>query len=386
MSINEQLFAQARKILPGGNTRTTLFVPPAAPYAAHGTGSRVVDEDGYETIDCNNNYTALIHGHCFRPTMDAATAAISRGTAFGLPTRYEIELAEVLTDRLPGAEQWRFCNSGTEAIMQALRIARAATNRDLVIRFANSYHGTSDAVVDPSAPGVPESVSKSVITIPVGDAEAFEAALAQYSSRLAAVLVDLMPNRAGLHPLEPAFVQQLRRRTQDVGALMIIDEVITFRTRYSGMQSLYGVAPDLTTVGKIIGGGFPVGAVGGTSNVMEVADPRRTGHVAWGGTFSANPVSMAAGRAALQAFEGTAIDELNRKGDRLRDVLGQSGFHYSGAGSLTRIFPKDMTSFWWKAYTAGIILGTNGLLALSTAMTDEDITLIGERLKSAAAS
>lgn len=380
MGNNEQLYAEARIVLPGGNTRTTLFVPPSAPYAAYGFGSRVVDEDGHETIDCNNNYTALIHGHKFEPALEAARTAMDNGTAFGLPTRGEIQLAQELTVRLPQLDQWRFCNSGTEAVMQALRIARASTGRDLIIRFTGSYHGTSDAVTDPSAPGIPDSITESVISLPVGDTEAFERAIEEHSPRLAAVLVDLMPNRAGLQPLQESFVKLLRQRTRDTGALLIVDEVITFRISSSGMQGLFGIQPDLTTLGKLIGGGFPVGAVGGTENVMAVTDPTRDCAVSWGGTFSANPITMAAGLATLAALDDRTINELNRKGDNLRKMLADAGIAHSGAGSLTRIFTDDIRTAWWNAYRGGVLMGTNGLLALSTTMTDDDIAMIADRL------
>lgn len=383
MAKNQELYAEARRVLPGGNTRATLFLPPSAPYAACGEGSRLVDEDGHETIDCNNNYTALIHGHRYTPVIEAARCALEKGTAFGLPTRSEIILAQELKVRLPLIDQWRFCNSGTEAVMQAMRIARAATGRDLIVRFTGSYHGTSDSVVDPASLGIPASISDSVISIPVGDEIAFEEMFQGNAPRLAAVLVDFMPNRVGLQPLDYSFVKLLRQRTKEAGALLIADEVITFRMGYGGMQTLLDVQPDLTTLGKMIGGGFPVGAVGGTEEVMAVTDLTKQGGVSLGGTFSANPVSMEAGLAALTAFGEQSILELNRKGEMLREMLHEAGIRNSGAGSLTRIFPNDMNTAWWTAYRAGVLMGTNGLIALSTAMDDGDISLIYERLAEA---
>lgn len=383
MSRNDELFENAQRVLPGGTTRTTLSVPPSAPYAVRGDGAYVVDEDGHEVIDCNNNYTALIHGHRFQPSIRAAQEVMEHGTSFGLPTKYEVEFAELLAERIPHMNQWRFANSGTEAVMQAIRIARAATGRDVIVRFQGSYHGTSDAVVDVSAPGIPKAIAETVITVPVGSLHDLKQTVDENGKNIAAVLVDLMPNRAGLKPLEEDFVLALRNLTREIGALLIVDEVITFRTEHAGMQARYGLKPDLTTLGKTIGGGFPVGAVGGSSEVMAIADPRRSGSLAWGGTFSANPVTMAAGKAALSAFDEESIRSLNNKGEVIRHDLKNEGIPCAGDGSLLRLFADDPSKLWWAAYQRGVLLGTNGLLALSTAMTDDDIESVRERISAA---
>jgi glutamate-1-semialdehyde 2,1-aminomutase len=196
---------------------------------------------------------------------------------------------------------------------------------------------------------------------------------------VAAVLVDLMPNRAGLLPADPGFVEQLRRSTRRHGALLVVDEVITFRLAEGGMHRGYQVEPDLVTLGKVIGGGFPVGAVGGTAEAMAVFDPERTGGVAWGGTFSANPMSMAAGLAALHGFDRTVIDRLNGLGDRLRGTLTSAGVAVSGSGSLLRI-REDLAAgaLWWDLYRAGMLAGTNGLLSLSTPMTEVEVDEIAD--------
>lgn len=378
-STTATLHARALKVLPGGNTRSTVFVPPTPPYAAKGEGAYVTDVDGHIVIDCNNNYTALIHGHRFEPIINAVQETLNFGTAFGLPTESEVDLATELTRRIPAAEQWRFVNSGTEAVMQAIRIARAYTHRDLLVRFTGSYHGTSDAVVDTASPGIPNSISDSVISIPVGDAVEYNRVIREHGPQIAAVILDLMPNRAGLAPADPEFVNLVRETTEANGALLIFDEVITFRSGFGGLQEQYGIESDLTTLGKLIGGGFPVGAVGGKTEVMAVANPAVSGTIAWGGTFSANPMTMRAGLAALKAYERADIELLNAKGNALRGELQQAGVRCSGFGSLIRIFPENMTTTWWKAYNEGLLLGTNGLLALSTAMDDSDIGQILER-------
>jgi glutamate-1-semialdehyde 2,1-aminomutase len=373
------LHERALKVLPGGNTRSTVFVPPTPPYAAKGEGAYVTDVDGHIVIDCNNNYTALIHGHRFEPIINAVQETLNFGTAFGLPTESEVDLATELTRRLPAAEQWRFVNSGTEAVMQAIRIARAHTHRDLLVRFTGSYHGTSDAVVDTAAPGIPNSINDSVVSIPVGDAVEYNRVIREHGPQIAAVILDLMPNRAGLAPADPEFVNLVRETTEANGALLIFDEVITFRSGFGGLQEQYGIEPDLTTLGKVVGGGFPVGAVGGKTEVMAVTNPAVSGTIAWGGTFSANPVTMRAGLAALKAYERPDIELLNTRGNSLREELRRAGVRCSGFGSLLRIFPENMTTTWWAAYNEGLLLGTNGLLALSTAMDDSDLGQILER-------
>lgn len=380
MSKNAELFKNAQSVLPGGNTRSTLFVRPHAPYAVRGEGIHVWDADGHEVIDCNNNYTALIHGHRQPDIIKVVEDELATGTAFGLPTGREIDLATELTVRMPHLEQWRFVNSGTEAVMQAIRIARAFTERDIIVRFTGSYHGTSDDVVDSTTPGVPDSTNSSVRTIPVGDATALRSTFEQHGENIAAVLLDLMPNRAGLEPASHEFVSYARSLTRQHGALLILDEVITFRMSAGGMQAYYDVVPDLTTLGKVIGGGFPVGAVGGRSDVMAKTNPFQQGSIAWGGTFSANPITMVAGLKALQNFNEAAVKRLNRLGDELRTQLTQAGLKCSGSGSLIRLFPTDITNTWWKCYEAGILLGTNGLIALSTPMTEDDIGIIGTRV------
>lgn len=368
---------RARRVLPGGNTRSTLFVPPHPPYAVRGEGAVVTDHTGHQVIDCNNNYTSLIHGHARPEVLRAATEAAQSGTAFGLPTASEVSLAEHLRERT-GIEQWRFCNSGSEAVLMLLRAARAHTGRDLVVRFEGSYHGTGDPVVSPDAPGVARSASESVLVLPQNDLEALRAAMRSHGERVAAVLIDLMPNRAGLNPADPAYVAELRALTWQHGALLAVDEVITFRLHEGGLHQEYGIQPDLVSVGKIIGGGFPVGAIGGSAEVLTPFDPQAPGAVSWGGTFSANPVTMAAGLAALRLFGPGDIADLNRRGDELRSRLRAAGIAVRGSGSLLRLIAPDPSGLWWDLYRRGVLCGTNGLLSLSTAMTPAQLEQVAE--------
>lgn len=368
---------RAKQVLPGGTTRTTVFVPPHPPYAVRGEGAIVTDHNGHRVIDCNNNYTSLIHGHAHPEVLQAATEAARSGTAFGLPTASEVTLAEHLRERT-GIEQWRFCNSGTEAVLMLLRAARAHTGRDLIVRFEGSYHGTGDAVVSPEAPGVARSVSDSVLVLPQNDLESLTAAMRKHGDRIAAVLIDLMPNRAGLNRADPDYVAELRALTRQYGALLAVDEVITFRLHEGGLHQEYDLQPDLVSVGKVIGGGFPVGAIGGSAEVLSPFVPQTPGAVSWGGTFSANPVTMAAGITALRLFDSQKIAELNRRGDELRSRFHDADVTVHGSGSLLRLMTPDHGELWWSLYRRGVLCGTNGLLALSTAMTPAHIERIGQ--------
>jgi glutamate-1-semialdehyde 2,1-aminomutase len=379
MNDADALFARAVDVMPGGNTRSTVFVKPHPPYAVVGEGPYVVDSAGHRTIDCNNNYTALIHGHADAETLAAAMAAAANGTAFGLPTAYEVEMAEVLGART-GLPQWRFCNSGTEAVMMLVRGARAHTGRDVVVRFEGSYHGTYDGVVPTDARGVPGSVADNSIVLPQNDVEALEEAMQRHGDHVAAILLDLMPNRAGLRPVSREFAQAARALSSTHAALLAIDEVITFRLGVGGLHQSYGISPDLVSLGKVIGGGFPVGAVGGRADVLAAFSPLGDGPVAWGGTFSANPVTMAAGLAALRRYDEADVARLNDTGDRLRRKLVEAGLSVNGYGSLLRVMVDDAAATWWRLYEAGVLAGTNGLLALSTAMTDDVVDLVGARV------
>src|ERR1051325_151998 len=334
------LFAQAQGVMPGGNTRTTVYMAPYPPYAASGDGCWITDVEGDRRLDCLNNYTALIHGHAHAEIVEAATRRLALGSSFPLPTPEEVELAALLCDRLPGAEPFRFTNSGSEAVMMAIKAARAFTGRPKIAKCEGAYHGSYDYAevsLDPPpeawgrnspvsfayARGTPDNVLADVITIPFNDAEAAVSLIREHGSELAAVLVDPMPNRAGLVPADKAYLEALRSVTRDIGALLIFDEVITFRLGYRGAQGLWEIDPDLTTLGKIIGGGFPVGAVAGRKEFMAVFDPRHgKPALPHGGTFSANPVTMRAGLAAMELLDDAAFARLDAMGKAGRAGIG----------------------------------------------------------------
>jgi len=410
-SRSQALYTRALASLPGGNSRTTVFMKPYPIYAQRGEGCRVWDVDGNVFIDCINNFTSLIHGHAHPALVKAATDQIARGTAFGLPTESEIDLAELLAARLPSVDQLRFANSGTEAVMMALKAARAFTGRPKIAKCEGAYHGSYDYAevsLDPTpeawggnapvsvayAKGTPENVLADVVTIPFNNPEAAASLIREHGAELAAVLVDPMPNRAGLVPADKAYLEALRAVTREVGALLIFDEVITFRLGYHGAQGLWGIDPDLTTLGKIMGGGFPVGAIGGRAEVMTVFDPRHgKPALPHGGTFSANPVTMRAGLAAMQLLDEAAFKHLGALGDAVRDGINAAFRRHGvpgravGLGSLLKIhFAEREIRDYRSAYTTeqeakrqavfnsgllnrGILAAGYGLMALSTPMS-----------------
>jgi glutamate-1-semialdehyde 2,1-aminomutase len=417
-SSSQKLYDRALSSLPGGNTRTTVFMKPYPIYAARGEGCRVFDVDGNGYIDCINNFTSLIHGHAHPVLIEAATRQLALGSAFGMPTESEVELAELIAARLPSVEQVRFTNSGTEAVMMALKAARAFTGRPKIAKCEGAYHGSYDYAevsLDPTpdtwgrnapvsvayAKGTPEKVLSDVITIPFNDAGAAVSLIREHGAELACVLVDPMPNRAGLAPADQNYLEALREVTREVGALLVFDEVITFRVGYRGAQGVWCIEPDLTTLGKIIGGGFPVGAVGGRKEFMAVFDPR-AGKPALphGGTFSANPVTMRAGLAAMELLDEAAFVRLDAIGSAVRSGIDEAFRKHGvpggtvGLGSLLKVHfadhpVRDYRSAWLtdaetKRQSAfhralinrGVLAAPNGLMALSTPMADVDIEAI----------
>ncbi|MEW6641767.1 MAG: aspartate aminotransferase family protein [Pseudomonadota bacterium] len=417
-SQSNTLYDRARTSLPGGNTRTTVFMKPYPIYAARGAGCRVWDVDGNELIDCINNFTSLIHGHAHPTLIEAAMRQLALGSAFGMPTESEIDLAELLASRLPSVEQVRFANSGTEAVMMALKAARAFTGRPKIAKCEGAYHGSYDYAevsLDPSpadwggnapvsvayAKGTPQNVLADVVTIPFNDIDGAVSLIREHGRDLACVLVDPMPNRAGLVPADKAYLEALRQATREVGAVLVFDEVISFRLGYHGAQGLWGIDPDLTTLGKIIGGGFPVGAIAGKAEIMAVFDPTKgKPALPHGGTFSANPVTMRAGIAAMELLDHDAFVRLDTIGDVVRKGINGAFRRHDvpgvavGLGSLLKIHFSDrpvrdyrsayMTEreakrqsvFNLEFLNRGVLSAGYGLMALSLPMTDADAEAI----------
>jgi glutamate-1-semialdehyde 2,1-aminomutase len=428
---SQRLFDRARKVLPGGNTRTTVFIHPFPIYAARGEGCRVWDVDGNAYYDCINNFTSMIHGYGHPDVTAAVMDQMQHGSAFGAPTTSEIELAELLVERLPSVEQVRFGNSGTEAVMTAIKLARAFTERSKIVKIEGAYHGSYDYAevsLDSSpanwgdmpvstayAKGTPLSVLDDVIAVAFNDTEMLRTIFKAHGDAIAAVLIDPMPNRAGLIPARKDYIEALIETAHGAGSLVIFDEVITYRLGYSGAQGLWGVNPDITALGKIIGGGFPVGAVGARTEIMAVFDPTKgKPALPQGGTFTANPVTMRAGVACLRALTKENFQHLDRMGAHVREEIDASLHRHSidgqcvGLGSLFKvhftnrpitdyrsIFPSPaerqrIDQLHKGLLSRGVISASNGLFALSTPMTDDDLrnllAAIDDTLKSIASN
>lgn len=386
-------------LLPGGYGRSTYFTGEPSPYAIRGAGFRVWDDRGRELIDANNNFTSLIHGNAHPEITEAAVKALSAGASWGIPNLWEWELADLLLQRLPSLDQVRFTNSGTEAVMSALRIARAATGRDKVIVTKGGYHGTSDVALVPGGPsytkGVPQGVINDVTAVPLNDIEFLTRAVESAPNAYAAIILDLLPNRAGLISITEDFVRAARELATRHGVVLIIDETISLRLGHAGLSGEYGVEPDLLTTGKLIGGGFPVGAVAGLGELMAEVDPTRPGNLPHGGTFSGNPVSMAAGAAALRLYPDEQVRRLNRIGDDVRTAVSEriadAGWEVRGRGSLLRAVPagsekvaEDLQHrLWWATYERGLLGSPANLLSLSTVMDENVGADIADRLADA---
>jgi glutamate-1-semialdehyde 2,1-aminomutase len=360
------LYERALKVLPGGVSRNTVLRKPHPTYADFARGCRVTDVEGVERIDFANNMASLIHGHSHPAIVKSVTEQLARGTAFTLATEVEIRYAEHLCSRNETFEQIRFVNSGTEAIMGALKASRAFTGRAKIAKVEGAYHGQYDyAEVSqcptpgnwgreespasvPVAHGTPPAALADVVIIPFNDPERALAILDQHKGGLACVLLDLMPHRVGLRPANPDFVRALREWTQADGALLVLDEVITFRTAYGGAQSAYDFSPDLTALGKMIGGGFPVGAIAGRREIMDVMNPLADKVLfPHSGTFSANPVTMVAGLTAMELFDEQAVIRVNALAARaIRGIeagIAATGIKacVTGDGSMFRVHFKE---------------------------------------------
>jgi glutamate-1-semialdehyde 2,1-aminomutase len=381
------LFERALGLLPGGNTRTTIFHDPYPVYLVSGEGCRVTDADGVERIDFISNYTSLILGHRHPRVVEAVQRQAGLLMSAAAPNELEVELAERIRERLPSVEQIRFANSGTEATMLALRAARAFTGRTTIGTFAGGYHGShdyaasipADPAVSPGGPGIPAAVAETVVVAPFNDLEATHAVLEPRLADLAAVIIEPVLGSGGVLPATDEFLAFLRGLTHDAGALLVFDEVISFRVGYHGAQGRVGITPDLTTLGKIIGGGLPVGAFGGRADIMALFDPRSDRPLGHGGTFNANPLTMAAGLATLAELTPERYDELEALAVELREQLtelfadtGVSG-SVTQAGSLFNLHLEDAASLHLSLLNNGILFTPRGMGCLSTPMTGIEV-------------
>jgi len=338
MPTSSELFAEAQRYIPGGvdsPVRAYKSVGTTPRFVAQAQGAHITDVEGNTYLDFVQSWGPMILGHGHPEVLEAVRAQLELGTTFGAPTELETEAAQLVCAAVPSIEMVRFVSSGTEAVMSALRLARGYTGREKFIKFDGNYHGHSDALLVaagsgmltlgiPSTPGVTEGAARDTIVVPYNDLKAVDIAFSDNPDQIAALIVEPVAGNMGCVPPEPGFLEGLRALCDDHGALLIFDEVITgFRVAYGGAQERYGVMPDLTTLGKIIGGGFPVGAFGGRREIMEQLAP--VGPVYQAGTLSGNPVAMAAGIATMKVLGRPGVyEELEEKGELLASGLQQA--------------------------------------------------------------
>jgi glutamate-1-semialdehyde 2,1-aminomutase len=355
LTTRSDLYRRALELIPGGvnsPVRAMKAVGLEEPFfAARGEGAYLVDVDGNRYLDWVLSWGPLLFGHADPETVEAVREAALRGTSFGTSTEAEVELAAELADAMPSVEKVRLVSSGTEAAMSALRLARGFTSRDRILKFAGCYHGHSDALLAnagsglatlaiPSSPGVPSAVTADTIVVPFNDVAAVADAVVRYGEGLAAIIVEPVAGNMGVVPPADGFLEALRRLCDASGALLVFDEVITgFRVARGGAQERYGVTPDLTILGKIVGGGLPLAAFGGRGDVMDRLAP--SGPVYQAGTLSGNPLATAAGLSVLRRLRDPDVyDELERRGARLEAGLSPFG-RVNRVGAMLTFFCTD---------------------------------------------
>lgn len=409
---SRRLHTEACKYMPGGDTRTATFFLPFPNFIKYGDGAYMYDEDGFKLLDFQNNYTSLIHGHAHPETVEAVREQIAKGSAYTAPFEKQIELSVILTQRFPSVDMIRYTNSGTEANMHALRIARAYTGKAKIIKTEGGYHGTTDvfeASVDPNikkagtldqikvipeSRGVSENALKDVLVVPFNDIERTRKMIEEHHRETACIIIEPIMGSAGQITPDLEYLKFLREITEQYHIVLIFDEVVTGRLSLGGAQKFYGVTPDLTTMGKIIGGGTPVGAFGGKQEIMQMYDPREK-KMYHSGTFNGNAVTMAAGLATMKAYNQEAVDYVNGLGTlfkegvlKIYDKLGLN-MKISGAGSIYNILftDKEVKNYrdvasaheelnkvlYMSLLTKGVFDAERGMFCMSTAMTKEDI-------------
>jgi glutamate-1-semialdehyde 2,1-aminomutase len=425
MTRSEKLYKRALEVLPGGVSRNTVLRDPYPPYADFGEGCRLTDIEGVTRIDFSNNMASLLHGHACKEVVQAVTAQLKKGSAFTMATEVEVLYAEHLCSRNPSFDKLRFVNSGTEAIMATLKASRAFTGRPKIAKVEGAYHGQYDYAevsqtptpqtwgdIDcpnsvPVAHGTPESALNDVVVLPFNDTTRAIAILNKHADELACVLLDLMPHRVGLRPADGEFVEAIRGWTEQHDVLLVLDEVITFRCEYGGLQERYNITADLTALGKAIGGGFPVGAITGRSEVMDVMNPCNDNLLfPHSGTFSANPITMTAGLVAMEKFDKHEVARLNALAQRaiegIENAIEETGVTacVTGAGSMFRVHMKEQPPQNFREafltpeenqklqmlldhlFEEGFLMINTCSAALSTPMTETEIDTLVNAVKS----
>ncbi len=416
---SQKLFKEAQRYLPGGvdsPVRAFKAVGGIPPFIVRAKGSKIYDADGNEYIDYVGSWGALVLGHAHPRVVAAIKGAAEHGTSFGAPTELETTLAKMISEAIPSIEMLRFVNSGTEAAMSALRLARAFTKRDKILKFAGGYHGHGDGLLVkggsglatlgvPDSAGVSLSYAQDTLVAPYNNVESVKQAFEHYPKQIAAIIVEPVAANMGVVLPKPGFLEGLRQLTQEFGALLIFDEVITgFRLAYGGAQTLYQITPDLTCLGKIIGGGLPVGAYGGRREIMQMVAP--LGPVYQAGTLSGNPLAMTAGIETLKLLQTPGVyEQLEAKSAILAEGVAKaatkSGVSVSRIASLLTVFftaspvidyqsaaqaDKDFfAEFFQRLLAEGVYWPPSQFEAafVSLAHSDEDIGLTGEIIERA---
>jgi glutamate-1-semialdehyde 2,1-aminomutase len=395
---SREIFERLERSIPGGNTRSLAYFPPYPLVISSGSGCRIRDADNNEFIDLLNNYTASVHGHALPAINEAMGNQAALGTVFPAPSELQAELAERIVGRVASVEKVRFANSGTEAVMMAVRGARAFTGREKIIKAEGGYNGMWEQVPvswpqDRYRAAMPEAVRELVRIVDYNDGGQLEAAMEEGGDEVAAIILEPVTG-TGVFAGTPEYFAAARRLADEHGALLICDEVITLRLGVGGFPGVLGVRPDLTTMGKIIGGGLPVGAFGGRADVMEVFDPSAPHHLHHSGTFNGNLMTMAAGCIALDLLTQGEIERVNALGERLaeglrRSLAGRPDLHgvVNNCGSLLHVnFGTEgevskysdlkldspmAAAFHLAALDEGIYFAPRGFMNTSTAMDEQ---------------
>lgn len=388
----------AKKYMPGGDTRASIWFEPYPFWIDKAEGCHFNDVDGNEYIDFHNCYSTMILGHANPKVVAAVREQAARGTALGALVPAVVRWSELICNMVDSVDKVRFCNSGTEGVMMAIRLARGLSGKDMLLRTDGGYHGSYDDVVcPPDATGLRKSNPGDSIIVPYNDKEAAEKAIVENKDKLAAVIVEGAMGATGMIPPRDGYLEHLRKVTEENGVFFILDEVISLRCAWGGTQAIYGVKPDLTTMGKIIGGGYPVGAIGGREDLMQMFSPK-TRKVYHSGTLNGNPITAVAGVATLEQLDASVIDHINRLGNSFADgvraifkklnIKGQ----ITGIGSLQNVHFSDQPIINGKAareankellhlYYLGMLergcfSAARGLYIMSTPMTQKEVDTV----------
>jgi glutamate-1-semialdehyde 2,1-aminomutase len=392
------LMGRAREVMPAGSTRTFGYFDPYPLVFERGEGCHLWDVDGHRYIDFTYNGLSLIHGHAFPPILEALQRAIPRGTAWPGASIDQLEYAELLAERIPHAEQVRFSNTGTEATMLGVKLARHATGRELIVKFTGAYHGSYDDL-EAGLYGIGELAGRTLLG-EFGNLESFERAFNSHRGEIAAVVIEPILFTFKVIPPPPGFLGNLIEMAHDAGILAVLDDCLMFRLAEGGSADYYGVEPDITCLGKFIGGGLPVGAIAGSRELMSIFDPAHPQAIYHGGSFNGNPVGTAAGRVAMEHFGTVEIERMNAQGTQLRNALNKASnatgvpLEVTGEGSILGVHvlgPDGTTShtltrrLQLAAINRGVYFGQDGEFALATPFTDDDVSEAVEILERALA-